>query len=78
MERIESLLLAATVFAAVGTSGHVHPAAGFVSLAKMAGARTIEINTVATVISDQFDAHRTGPATREVPRWVDELLAEVA
>jgi NAD-dependent deacetylase len=78
MERIESLLLRATVFAAIGTSGLVQPAAGFVSLAKILGARTVEINTAPTMISGSFDEHRTGPATREVPRWVKDVLGEVA
>lgn len=75
MERIESLLLHASVFAAIGTSGHVYPAAGFVSFAKLAGARTVELNAAQTAISPRFETHRPGPATREVPRWVDELLA---
>jgi len=76
LELIDMLLDNATIFAAIGTSGHVYPAAGFVSLAQAAGARTIEINNAQTLVSECFDRHHSGPATREVPRWVDELLAQ--
>ncbi len=74
MERIEAALERADVFAAIGTSGHVYPAAGFVRAAKLAGALTVEINNAPTLVSECFDRQLSGPATREVPRWVDELL----
>jgi NAD-dependent deacetylase len=74
MERIESVLANADLFVAIGTSGHVHPAAGFVNHAKFAGAETLEINNAGTLISADFASHRTGPASVEVPRWVDEVL----
>ena len=74
MERIGMVLQTADVFAAVGTSGHVYPAAGFVSLAKIAGARTLEINNAQTLVSDCFDARFVGPASNEVPRWVEGVL----
>ena len=74
MERIETVLRDADIFAAIGTSGHVYPAAGFVSLAKIAGARTLEINNAQTLVSDCFDAQFVGPATREVPQWVEAVL----
>lgn len=76
MERIGKLLVNAGVFAAIGTSGHVYPAAGFVSSAKFAGAVTIEINNAQTLVSDHFDQHFIGSATTEVVRWVDGMLAE--
>ena len=75
MARIETALAHADVFAAIGTSGHVYPAAGFVNLAKFAGARTVEINNAQTQVSECFEHHRSGPATLEVPQWVNELLA---
>ena len=75
MERIGRALGNAGIFAAIGTSGHVYPASGFVSMAKFAGAQTCEINNTQTLVSDSFDLHRIGPATVEVPRWVDGLLA---
>lgn len=77
MERIESAVETADVFAAIGTSGHVYPAAGFVSLAKLAGAQTIEINNAQTLVSHSFGTLRIGPATLEVPRWVKEMLGRL-
>jgi NAD-dependent deacetylase len=62
------------VFIAIGTSGHVYPAAGFVEIARGAGARTIEVNLDATLASYSFHESRTGPATVEVPRLVEEML----
>jgi NAD-dependent deacetylase len=76
MDRIANLLENAGVFAAIGTSGHVYPAAGFVSSAKFAGAVTVEINNAQTLVSDHFDQHFIGPATLEVVRWVNEMLGE--
>lgn len=75
MERIEESLMNADLFAAIGTSGHVYPAAGFVLTARFAGAETVEINNAGTQVSGHFARHLIGPATVEVPRWVDEVLA---
>lgn len=75
LELIAGLLASARVFAAIGTSGAVHPAAGFASTAASFGARTIEINNAPTLISDVFDERLIGPAATEVPRWVERLLA---
>lgn len=44
MDRIAEALWAADLFAAIGTSGEVYPAAGFVAEARAAGAETLEIN----------------------------------
>jgi NAD-dependent deacetylase len=74
MERIGEAVGTADVFVAIGTSGHVYPAAGFVSLARSAGARTLEINNAETAISSSFEQHLTGPATLEVPQWVAGML----
>ena len=74
MEEIESALMDADLFAAIGTSGNVYPAAGFVRTARFAGARTIEFNNAGTAVSGFFEDHRLGPATVEVKRWVDNLL----
>ncbi len=41
METIEAALMRADLFVSIGTSGAVYPAAGFVQLAKAAGARTL-------------------------------------
>ncbi len=74
MERIEAALLHADLFVSIGTSGAVYPAAGFVQTAKYRGARTLEINLEPSAGSLFFEEHRFGPASVEVPKWVDELL----
>lgn len=74
MGRIQQVVAAAGWFAAIGTSGHVYPAAGLVHLARTAGAITLEINNVQTAVSESYDEHRIGPATVAVPQWVKELL----
>jgi NAD-dependent deacetylase len=78
MEEIQEALTRADVFIAVGTSGQVYPAAGFVHLAHVAGARTIEVNVDATMTSSSFKEHRIGPATVQMPKLVEELLATPA
>ena len=75
MEEIGALLAEAEVFAAVGTSGAVWPAAGFAAEARAAGARTVELNLAASEVSHAFEEHRRGPATEIVPAWVEATLA---
>ncbi len=74
MDRILGSLGRADVFASIGTSGAVHPAAGLVTYAAEQGARTLELNLVPSEGSHLFDEARHGPASRLVPAWVDELL----
>ncbi len=69
-------LHATDLFIAIGTSGKVYPAAGFVSTAKRAGAHAIEINLEPSDVAHDFDEHIAGPAGVEVPKWVDRLLKE--
>ncbi|MCU0794797.1 MAG: NAD-dependent deacylase [Akkermansiaceae bacterium] len=71
---IEREIQQAHLFAAIGTSGRVYPAAGFVSLARSCGARTLEINLDSTRSSPDFDEILSGPASETVPHWVRELL----
>lgn len=73
MNTIEKALRQAELFAAIGTSGQVYPAAGFVRLAKQAGAKTVEINLEPTGAA--FDEGYYGKATIEVPRFVQAVLA---
>ena len=61
------------LFAAIGTSGEVYPAAGFVDLAREEGAETVEIN-LAPSRNPAFLRRIVGPATRTVPEWVAELV----
>jgi len=74
MERIQEALERCGLFLAVGTSGNVYPAAGFVEWVA-AGTRTLELNLEASAVSSRFLEQRLGPATRLVPQLVDELLA---
>ena len=74
MGRIQQALSACDLFISIGTSGNVYPAAGFASIATGHGIRTLEINPDETGISGVFDEHRRGPAGREVPAWVEEIL----
>jgi NAD-dependent deacetylase len=75
LDAIESAVAACDVFAAVGTSGQVYPAAGYAAWASSLGARTVELNLVATDTTVPFDEVRTGTATSVVPAWVDDLTA---
>jgi NAD-dependent deacetylase len=75
MDAIASALRRADLFVAVGTSGLVYPAAGFVADARSMGIRTCEINLEASDNADLFDEKRYGRATGAVPAWVEEMLA---
>lgn len=75
LDDITRHLTRADLFAAIGTSGQVYPAAGFVIEASRHGARTIEINLLESDVSKMFDDHLYGPATQVVPEWVDSLLS---
>jgi NAD-dependent deacetylase len=74
MDRIHSALEEADVFVSVGTSGAVYPAAGFVQVARAAGARTLELNLEPSEGSYFFHEARQGRAGDLVPTWVDEVL----
>ncbi len=74
LDAIDAVLADCDLFAAIGTSGEVYPAAGFVEVAAGHGARTVELNLRRSAVSRLFDEVRTGPATEIVPAWVDECL----
>ena len=75
MERIDDALRRCDLFVSIGTSGAVHPAAGFVQTALYCGARTLEMNLEPSLGSFLFNESRTGPAGELVPDWVEEVLA---
>lgn len=77
MDDILRVLQQADLFAAVGTSAQVYPAAAFVDWAAQQGAHTVEINLEVTTNSLDFDESRQGRAGELVPVWVDELLARL-
>ncbi len=74
MDRIEDALAACDLFVSIGTSGAVYPAAGFVQMARIAGARTLELNLEPSEGTSFFHEARHGPAGTLVPAWVAELL----
>lgn len=74
MDEIFAALRGANLFASIGTSGAVYPAAGFVRQARDLGARTLELNLERSQGSAWFEETRLGPATELVPAWVSELL----
>jgi NAD-dependent deacetylase len=73
MDRIFDALEHCALFAAIGTSGHVYPAAGFVGAVGLE-ARTVELNLEPSRVVDAFQEHRAGRATDLVPAFVAELL----
>ena len=73
MQRIEAALAECDLFVSIGTSGAVYPAAGFVQLANLSGARTVEINLEPSLGARLFDEGVYGPATEAVPRFFETL-----
>jgi NAD-dependent deacetylase len=77
MDEVDRALRAADLFVAIGTSGAVYPAAGFVADARAMGLSTCEINLEAADNAGLFDEQRYGPASETVPTWVEEFLSAV-
>ena len=75
LDRIEAELGAAGLFVAIGTSGAVYPAAGYVAEARALGIPTVEVNLAPSDNARAFDEARYGPATETVPALVAALLA---
>jgi NAD-dependent deacetylase len=75
MDEIAGALENCDLFVAIGTSGSVYPAAGFVGLARRHGAKTCEINLEPSDNAAEFDARFFGEASKTVPAWVDEMLS---
>ena len=75
MPRIEQALAKADLFVAIGTSGAVYPAAGFVQMADAMGADTLELNLAPSDVASAFADSRYGPATEVVPMWVRDICA---
>lgn len=74
MADIEAALARCDLFIAIGTSGNVYPAAGFHSLARQAGARTVELNLEET--GSRFSEHIYGSAAQIVPAYLARLGRE--
>lgn len=74
MDEIEAQLADCDLFIAMGTSGLVYPAAGFVQQALGHGALTVEVNKEVSEVTGYFHQQRQGPATIQVAALVEELL----
>ncbi len=73
MDEIYQTLDQCDLFLSIGTSGHVYPAAGFVEVARQAGAQTVEINKEASQGIDHFQQAIQGLASVEVPAFLQSL-----
>jgi NAD-dependent deacetylase len=72
LAEIAEALAACHLFVAIGTSGSVNPAAGFVEMVK---GHSVEINLAPSVIADRFDEGIYGPASETVPPFVERLMS---
>ncbi|MBV4366232.1 Sir2 family NAD+-dependent deacetylase [Erwinia sp. BNK-24-b] len=77
MDEIYQALAQADYFIAIGTSGHVYPAAGFVHEAKLQGAHTVELNLEPSQVGSEFEEKEYGLASEVVPRFVHKMLAKI-
>jgi NAD-dependent deacetylase len=76
LPRIQAALEGCGRFLAVGTSGNVYPAAGFVDCVGPS-AITLELNLEPSLVRSRFGAARQGPASLTVPALVEQWLAEI-
>lgn len=73
MDEIYQAIAQADYFLAIGTSGHVYPAAGFVHEAKLQGVHTVELNLEPSQVGNQFAEKHYGLASEVVPAWVEKF-----
>ena len=78
MDEIYHAISEADYFIAIGTSGHVYPAAGFVHEARLQGAHTVELNLEPSQVGSEFEEKHYGLASQEVPAYIERLLSEIA
>jgi NAD-dependent deacetylase len=75
MDEIYQVIDRCGLFVAIGTSGQVYPAAGFVLQARRrARAHTVELNLEPTENEPLFQERIYGPATQVVPPFVERVL----
>jgi NAD-dependent deacetylase len=76
---ISEALAACDLFLAIGTSGQVYPAAGFVEEVRRNGrAHTVQLNLEPSAVDSLFAERHRGPASEVVPRYINDLLAGVS
>ena len=71
LPEIAEALRRCSLFIAIGTSGSVYPAAGFVDLVP---GHSIELNLAPSAVASHFAEAIYGPASETVPALVDRLL----
>ena len=76
MNEIEQMLTKTDIFVAVGTSGIVYPAAGFVQRAKIYGAKTYLLNLDKTENNLYFDEQIYGKASVTLPQFCARLVEQ--
>jgi NAD-dependent deacetylase len=76
LEEIGAMLARCTHFAAIGTSGVVHPAAGMLAEARASGARTYVLALERPENARAADVFVPGRAVESVPNWSAGLAAE--
>ena len=76
MDEIYAALERCGLFLAIGTSGEVYPAAGFVLHVRrrQRNAHTVELNLEPSGNQPLFQEHIYGPATQTVPAYVERVL----
>ncbi|MCL1057972.1 NAD-dependent protein deacylase [Shewanella gelidimarina] len=74
LDRIQHALDTCDLFIAIGTSGSVYPAAGFVDTANHHGAQTIDVNLLPADRHSQFQYHLEGKASEVLPKLVEQIL----
>lgn len=76
LDAIDEALSEADLFVAIGTSGAVYPAAGYVAQARAFGIPTLALTLDAADNAGMFEATRLGRASETVPALVEEVLGE--
>jgi NAD-dependent deacetylase len=76
LRQIEAALKQCDLFVAIGTSGTVYPAAGFVEIAKANGAETHRFDIYLPLGSERFDKCHVGAAGKTVSAWMNELITQ--
>lgn len=74
LRQIEAALEKCDLFVAIGTSGTVYPAAGFVEIAKAHGAATIRFDVKPEHCRKLFDRCNIGAASTTVSAWIHKFL----
>ena len=77
LEQIDAALGSCTHFVAVGTSGSVYPAAGYLDMARALGATTVVQSLDEPLNVHPSDRFLPGRAVEVVPGLVEELLVEL-